>query len=207
MAGSTTLSKFSSRHRILAHLVALGYTNQQARDAFIGSGIKPFRTDRIATIRNLPEFRKRVREIQDTHMGSTVRSVLSQLAKTVVPSLKTMDQLRRYSEDDSVKLRASDRLYTAFEKAAGIGARMDEGNQGPVVSVNLTVEERASFLQASAEASGGAASNHDIPDAELVPAQPQKRLPAPKVAVRAKTIKELCAELEPQERCVESGAV
>jgi hypothetical protein len=136
-------------------------------------------------------------------MGGTVGVVLSRLARSAVPSLDTIDNLRKFAEDDNVKLRAADRLFSAFEKATGLGVQR-EGQAGPLVQINLAPEERAVFEQAMQEANGAEGSVRDAEVVEEQPAPVPLALEAPKP--RAKTIKELMRELGPHEKQVESAA-
>lgn len=192
----------NERHKLLAYLVAAGFTNKQCSTALARNGT-PLHFQYISTLKQNPLFKKLVREIQTEHMGGTVRSVLAKLAQEAMPSLKTMSVLRDHAEDEGVRGRMADRLFSSFEKATGLGQQR-EGDKGPLVQVNLNQVERDTFMKAIHEKNGG----EPIPDAELV--QQPKALPAPTLTrsvPRAKTIAELCAELGPCEKYVESGAV
>ena len=195
------LQTLKPSHRLLAYLVASGYTNKQCSAALAEHGT-PFHPQYIGQIKQNAEFKKLVLEIQREHMGGTVRSVLARLAQEAIPSLKKMASLRDYAEDEGVQGRMADRLFTSFEKASGLGGRKEE-DRGPLVQVNLTSDEHSTFVKAISESRE---ERSEAVEAEFTEAEP-KAPPKVRSTPRAKTVKELVAELGPCEKYVESAAV
>lgn len=173
-------------HRLLAYLLAAGFTNAQCSKALKERGIK-LNPVRISTIRQNPEMKRLIQAIQDEHMGGTVRSFTTELMQAAQPALRTISSLSQNAEKEETMLSAAKWIGDSFKDVAGLGKARE--SEGPQVKIVIEKDEAASFREAMSEVG--------IIDAEFTRVEP---------AGTAKTTKALVDVMEPTERIVESAA-
>lgn len=179
------------RHHLLAYLIAAGYSTPQACAAMRATGIR-LSVGRANIVRLHPEFKQLVRRLQEEKMSGALSVIIHRLTNEALPSLNKMAALRDGASEERVQLRAAGELYTAFERAAGIGAARHGEDRGPLVQINLTERERSHITSILSEA----------------------RLETPRVTVSqesrslsTRTVHELINELGPIDKHVEVGSV